>query len=50
MLDPLPPDIWFERLLPNPEDLAFSPGWGRGSCAMRLRSPMKGSCRCGWNI
>jgi GNAT superfamily N-acetyltransferase len=24
MLDPLPPDIWFERLLPNPEDLAFS--------------------------
>jgi hypothetical protein len=24
MLDPLPPDIRFERLLPNPEDLAFS--------------------------
>jgi hypothetical protein len=24
MLDPLPPDIRFERLLPHPEDLAFS--------------------------
>jgi GNAT superfamily N-acetyltransferase len=24
MFDPLPPDIRFERLLPNPEDLAFS--------------------------
>jgi hypothetical protein len=24
MLVPLPPDIRFERLLPNPEDLAFS--------------------------
>ena len=24
MLDPLPPDIRFERLLPNPADLAFS--------------------------
>jgi hypothetical protein len=24
MFDPLPPDMRFERLLPNPEDLAFS--------------------------
>jgi GNAT superfamily N-acetyltransferase len=24
MLDPLPPDIRFERLFPNPEDLEFS--------------------------
>jgi hypothetical protein len=24
MLDPLPPDMRFERLLPNPEELALS--------------------------